>query len=227
MGKRLPIITLLPASHEEIVTRYIIEKRPQAITERESFAREPTFEAAVRRAALGLTAQGKVHSHQRRVGARHRWATHLLAHLDLLQAETFEELYRVTESLTIYGINEMTVYDTSYRIGAKLGLEPRLVYLHRGTRDGAVLLGFSKKRETLEPRASCPRHTARSGRVRLRTPSACTRRILRGSSATPKGPATHATPATAHAEGPAFVRSCVHARPAPTGGAASLRTLGG
>jgi hypothetical protein len=133
------------------VARYVIEKRPHAIAESESFAREPTFQAAVRRAALGLTAEGKVHSHQRRVGARHRWAEHLLAHLDLLEAESFEELFAVIESLIIPGIKEMTVYDTAHRIGAKLGLEPRLVYLHRGTRDGAVLLGFSRKLRTLEP----------------------------------------------------------------------------
>lgn len=151
MGRSLPIITPWPESFEEIVARYITDKRPLAIAERESFAREPTFEATVRRAALGLTAEGKVHSHQRRVGARHDWAEHLLAYLDLLRAETFEALFRVTNSLKIPGINEMTVYDTAYRIGAKLGLEPRLVYLHRGTRDGAVLLGFSNKRPHLEP----------------------------------------------------------------------------
>jgi hypothetical protein len=35
------------------------EKRPPAIIERESFAREPTFEAAVRWAGLALTSDGK------------------------------------------------------------------------------------------------------------------------------------------------------------------------
>jgi hypothetical protein len=38
MGRKLTIITLLPASYEEIVARYVTEKRRQAIEERDSFA---------------------------------------------------------------------------------------------------------------------------------------------------------------------------------------------
>jgi hypothetical protein len=34
------------------------------------------------------------------------------------------------------------VYDTSLRIGAKLGFEPKHVYLHAGTRVGARALGL-------------------------------------------------------------------------------------
>jgi hypothetical protein len=41
-------------------------------------------------------------------------------------------------------IAELTVYDTSLRIGAKLGLYPRTVYLHRGSRDGARALGLDR-----------------------------------------------------------------------------------
>jgi hypothetical protein len=155
MGKKLPIITLLPASHEEIVTRYIVEKRPQAIIERESFAREPTFEAAVRRAGLALTDDSKRHSHQSHFRVRQAtldaWAPRLLAHLDLLAlAGTFEELHDRVDSLRFKFVGPLITYDTAYRIGAKLGLEPRLVYLHCGTRKGALLLGLGKGRPHLE-----------------------------------------------------------------------------
>jgi hypothetical protein len=38
------------------------------------------------------------------------------------------------------------VYDTALRIGAKLGLEPEVVYLHRGTRRGVRALGLDADR---------------------------------------------------------------------------------
>jgi hypothetical protein len=80
------------------------------------------------------------------------WAERVLTNLDwLASAETFEELHDRLASLRFKRVGPLMIYDTAFRMGAKLGLEPRLVYLHRGTRDGAVLLGFSKKRRTLEP----------------------------------------------------------------------------
>lgn len=77
---------------------------------------------------------------------RDGWAERLLNELELLRsAETFADLYDRLQSLRIKFVGPLTVYDTAFRIGAKLGLEPELVYLHRGTLAGAVLLGFSKR----------------------------------------------------------------------------------
>ena len=42
------------------------------------------------------------------------------------------------------------VYDTALRIGAKLGVEPKTVYLHRGTRSGAKALGIETNRPFIE-----------------------------------------------------------------------------
>src|SRR4026208_1285624 len=63
----------------------------------------------------------------------------------------FEELHDGLEALKLKGVGPLVTHDTAYRFGAKLGLEPRLVYLHSGTLEGAVLLGFSKRCRTLEP----------------------------------------------------------------------------
>ena len=52
MGKKLPILTLVPDSYEAVVASYIREQRRGALAERESFARELTFESAVPRWAL-------------------------------------------------------------------------------------------------------------------------------------------------------------------------------
>ena len=154
MGKNLPIITLIPDSYDAVVAGYIREHRPGALAERESFARELTFESAVRRAALGLTVDGKIHSHHRQVWghARRAWADHLLGHIELLRSvEIFGRLFNQVESLAIPRIAEMTIDDSAYRIGANLGLEPEVVYLHRGTRKGARLLGLGKGRPHLRP----------------------------------------------------------------------------
>ena len=43
----------------------------------------------------------------------------------------------------VRGIGRLTVYDTSLRIGAWLGLSPELIYLHAGTREGARALGLN------------------------------------------------------------------------------------
>ena len=48
------------------------------------------------------------------------------------------------------GIGEVMVYDTAHRIGSYLGLEPEYVYLHAGTRVGAVALGFDRSAGWIE-----------------------------------------------------------------------------
>lgn len=50
----------------------------------------------------------------------------------------------------VSGSDELYVYDTTLRIGAKLGLLPKKVYLHAGTRVGAKALGFDGNARTLE-----------------------------------------------------------------------------
>jgi hypothetical protein len=50
---------------------------------------------------------------------------------------------------SVQGIGKLMVYDIAHRIGAYLGKSPMLVYLHRGTKEGAAVLGFHG--ETLDP----------------------------------------------------------------------------
>ena len=51
----------------------------------------------------------------------------------------------------VYKNAVLYVYDTAWRIGAKLELEPELVYLHAGTRKGAKALGLDSRRENIDP----------------------------------------------------------------------------
>jgi hypothetical protein len=58
----------------------------------------------------------------------------------------FDDLMAISQSVanTIWKHSELTVYDTTYRIGAYLKLQPDRVYLHAGTRKGAGALGVRR-----------------------------------------------------------------------------------
>jgi hypothetical protein len=146
MGKKLPLIEILPTSYEGIISRYIVEKRHEAEKERVFYAQLPNVAEAARHAALALTPDGKRHPHQGPFRVQQEtldaWTDVVLRNLAWLSSVgTFEELHDRLESLRFNGVGPLIIYDTAFRLGAKLGLEPRLVYLHRGTRDGASSAG--------------------------------------------------------------------------------------
>jgi hypothetical protein len=144
-----------PKMLDEIVSDYIRELRPKAAKEHRWFAIQRTLEDAVSLAARAKKPSGKRFSHQRRIPSA-VLAKSEKALLDVLpaivEASSFEKLHAmVSEQIgNIRGIGELTVYDTSLRIAAKLGLEPKLVFLHAGTRTGARRLGLDVSRGFLE-----------------------------------------------------------------------------
>jgi hypothetical protein len=68
-----------------------------------------------------------------------------------MTVSSFEQLHELVHRTVepISGLGELYVYDTALRIGAKLGLSPKVVYLHAGTRKGAKNLGFKPSRDTI------------------------------------------------------------------------------
>ena len=70
----------------------------------------------------------------------------------LKNCSSFEEFHEVIAQTleSIHGIGELTVYDTSLRIGSFLKLEPSKVFLHAGTRIGARYLGMDVSKSKLE-----------------------------------------------------------------------------
>lgn len=130
-----------------IIADYMKLYQKRAEKELHWFAIQPSLAQAVSLAALARGPGGKRFSHQRRlqesvlIEGRRR----LLQAVGRLQsASSFDDLFSVVESCIgdIDGIGELTVYDTTLRIGAKLNLEPGRVYLHSGTRKGARRLGI-------------------------------------------------------------------------------------
>lgn len=146
--------TATPANGlSDVVDDYIREHRANAAREMKFYAGQRTLADAVRRAAACELPSGKRHSHQRRIPAASlQDASQRLLGVDLSAAESFDELHDAINAAIrdIDMIGPLTVYDIARRIGAFLGLEPTRVYLHRGTRDGARVLGLGRGRHVLD-----------------------------------------------------------------------------
>jgi hypothetical protein len=135
----------------------------RGVEEREGFANEPTLEAAVSRAGLAQHYDEKRerwvrYVHQHRIPARVlKVARERLMAAPLAGCQSFHDLLHQVEKAigSVRGVGELLVYDTAFRIGAKLGLEPGRVYLHSGTRVGAQRLGLHTRAPWIE-RADLP-----------------------------------------------------------------------
>ena len=138
----------------EVVAAYIRKYRDGARAEMDTFRHEKSRASAIRRAALCEFPDGKRHPHQYRIPrnllelAEERLQA---AGGRLAGARDFDALYDLVEREigSVKGIGKLVVYDIAQRIGAYLGKSPILVYLHRGTKEGAAVLGFHGR--TLDP----------------------------------------------------------------------------
>jgi hypothetical protein len=132
---------------EEIVSDYIREYRDDARAEMDTFRLERSRASAIRRAALCEFPDGKRHPHQYLIPqellelaeVRLKAAARRLA-----GAPDFDALHEIVtrEIGSVHGIGKLMVYDIAHRIGAYFGKFPTQVYLHRGTKEGAAVLGF-------------------------------------------------------------------------------------
>jgi len=151
--KRLPHAT---RNIGEIVEQYILDYRDKHEREMEFYREQPSLRKAVSVAAHCIGRNGRKHPHQWRRTERtlNRAASELDSVLRAIRkcsdfAALIGLLGQTLES--VWGIGELTIYDIAHRVGAYLGFEPRLVYLHSGTRDAAKLLGIDGKLRAIEP----------------------------------------------------------------------------
>ena len=142
-------------SFEEIVSAYIEKWRLEAEKELLLFKNLETLGTAVEFAGLAKCPRGRKFDHQHRIPPKILdKSKSTLSQLipQIKNCRDFDELFRLVGDNIgkIPGIGELTIYDTALRIGANLGIEPKLVYLHRGTRVGAKALGKNiRNKETL------------------------------------------------------------------------------
>ena len=145
---------------ERIVKLYIRKIRPHAKEELDFF-RTISLDLAIHQASLAINKEGKRYSHQRRLKKSVLSKAHQILEKEvsaIKKIKSFEELHDTIEKavLNIQGIGELYAYDTSLRIGANLGLLPKKVYVHAGTREGARALGINTRTKTLN-RADLPK----------------------------------------------------------------------
>lgn len=121
--------------------------------DRKRWRNMPDLATAIRIAALARTAGGKCESHQRRIGLKRLMpferATQKRRRA-VAASRSFDALMKLIEEARTAGVGELAVYDTAVRVGQYLGLAPERVYLHAGTRAGAMALGLDTSRGVLE-----------------------------------------------------------------------------
>jgi hypothetical protein len=140
-------------SLDGIVSEFIRKYRACARDFSEECKNQPSLAAAISNA---VRPGGHKHAHQYRIRssllneAERRLQD---VKVELTRAADFDGLHDTIERSigSMHGIGPLTVYDVAHRIGAFVGKDPVLVYLHRGTKQGAAHLGF-KGRAFLDPR---------------------------------------------------------------------------
>lgn len=142
-------------SYKAIVEAYMRDYQKPLADMLASFKRM-AHRDAVKYASHGLTADGGRHPHQRRFTQKTLSAVHRkLQKADLKQYPDFESLHQAIDALLGKGegAGPLLKYDTALRIGANLGVRPARVYLHSGTRIGAMALGFSGGESSIDRRS--------------------------------------------------------------------------
>lgn len=130
-----------------IAKDYIQRFREPARGEMRHYQMQPSLRDAIREATLSRVCDGSRHPHQYRIPGQVLGAAENIVQREakrLRKSTSFGDLHGSIEKAigSIRGIGPLAIYDIAHRIGAFLRLEPELVYLHAGTRDGARSLGL-------------------------------------------------------------------------------------
>ena len=94
---------------------------------------------AIQTAVLAINENGKMFSHQTCIKK-----SVLYSYIDSLvnvnnqiqNSKTFEELHNILSVNRVFGIGDLTVYDTTLRLSQYLNLFPEYIYIHAGTKKG-------------------------------------------------------------------------------------------
>jgi hypothetical protein len=140
---------------EGIVSDYIRHYRTHARNEMRFFANQRRASDAIGNAALCMLPNGKRHPHQYRIPkAVLEEAEMRLQAVEkrMSGAPDFDSLHAIIqhEIESIRGIGALTVYDISHRLAAYFGKLPQRVYLHAGTKMGAIVFGLQG--DSIDPR---------------------------------------------------------------------------
>jgi hypothetical protein len=137
------------------IEQFIHVRRQNPRDDVDYYRQKSNLESAIVSASRAERNDGKRHPHQRRLrnGTIQRAQEALLAARDEIQAcKTFDELHDLIYRLLwpIWGAGVLYVYDTAFRLGQYLRIQPTRVFLHAGTRVGARNLGLPAHKPYLE-----------------------------------------------------------------------------
>lgn len=149
---------------QEKVDRYMenIDRYPDACLNRCSQLKGESINNIIYAAASAIGTDKKMNSHQCRQGRvlLAHFAEELQRHaIAIDQCNNFPELLALVEDIgfNIYGIRELTCYDTADRIRVAKGMELDAVYMHAGTKAGAIaVLGVKNISDKKLPKSAFP-----------------------------------------------------------------------
>lgn len=132
---------------QQLVRLYQRDYAPNLRAQLDYFRHLPALADAIDRAARAVNAQGKRFPHQYRIQgtALAKAKSRLVAGVaSITPCRSFDNLHSLLSGLftPVSGLGPLYLYDTTLRIGAFLNLAPTAVYIHAGTRTGALALGL-------------------------------------------------------------------------------------
>ena len=156
----------MPASnaascYEAVIRAYVEYRRNHPDRHIDHCLTQPSLLDTVVQAAQSVDHSGKIHPHQCRVGRKRlaEWGQELSSYTQRIRAATtfegiLDTVHYAAQNFSGGGIGELTIYDTAHRIGEKMGLPPKKIYLHSGTRSGAAILVKTIDKSTASIEAS-------------------------------------------------------------------------
>jgi len=140
---------------EAIIRKYYLDYKPLAQAELSFYRQQKSLRDTIEKAALAIDSRGKRCSHQSRLKKEtlEQAKRILIDNIELIEkVHHFDDLIELIDELLrpVNGTGDLYIYDTALRIGVKKGVFPTKVYLHSGTRSGAMALGFDGEAKTLE-----------------------------------------------------------------------------
>jgi hypothetical protein len=147
--------TRKPVSLAALVRHYQQNAAQHLEKELEYYRSLKPIKDVIWRGTMGIDKHDKMHSHQHRLGygLLEMQAEALLdLRKEISQASTFDELHELIWENRIPGVGPLACYDAGVRIVAYLKLEPTVIYLHMGTREGyrAIVPGSTGRTATVE-----------------------------------------------------------------------------
>lgn len=112
----------------------------------DEFIKSDTYEKCIYHAFYNEN--GRRYPHQYRINT-HNFETYYNKLLSLenkvMNCKKFDEIYELFNACKIKGIGSLTVYDVALRVSWNYNIHPDFLYLHAGTKVGALNAGLIKK----------------------------------------------------------------------------------